>query len=381
MTEFVSQDEIKSFSKNLNYMLDVIKNKKRLEWYNYKIEFGDTDEEHWKVIPICSRYEASTFGRVRNKKTKKFIKKTLGNRGYKYNLVNNGDKQRFYYNNQIVGLTFIHNPENKPEINHKDRNPKNNNIKNLEWNTKQENMEHYFKSSKRKTTKIKLTILETKEEKVFNSIGECGKFIGYKHSTISHRLSGKVKDTKYKFEYLKPLLKDMKGESWKIIPEFPNYKCSNFGRIKNKTNKIMKLVSVNGYNSFQFCKKGKTFNRLVYTFIAKAFIPNPNKYKYVIHKGSNLDDNINNLEWSPIRKILTQDSKKRRSATRRKTYWNRLPENIKNIIERLPFPNDDVSYLRQKTNNYYYHIFRINNKKYHFKTINENEIRKKILKK
>jgi hypothetical protein len=41
-----------------------------------------------------------------------------------------------------IAQTFIPNPENKREVNHKDGNGLNNNVDNLEWNTHQENMMH-----------------------------------------------------------------------------------------------------------------------------------------------------------------------------------------------------------------------------------------------
>ena len=48
---------------------------------------------------------------------------------------------------RLIALTFIPNPENKPQINHKDCDPLSNSITNLEWATHQENMDHAVKNN------------------------------------------------------------------------------------------------------------------------------------------------------------------------------------------------------------------------------------------
>lgn len=47
-----------------------------------------------------------------------------------------------YLIHRLIAATFIPNPENKPFVNHKDGNKKNNHIFNLEWVTRQENEDH-----------------------------------------------------------------------------------------------------------------------------------------------------------------------------------------------------------------------------------------------
>lgn len=53
----------------------------------------------------------------------------------------NGKHKRVH---RIVAETFIPNPDNLPEVNHKDRNIYNNDVSNLEWVTRKENMNHMY---------------------------------------------------------------------------------------------------------------------------------------------------------------------------------------------------------------------------------------------
>ena len=91
-------------------------------------------------------YQASNLGRMRSLDTYrkdrngsvKFYKGrilkpiTVGNGYLKVTLYKN-NKQKPYYIHRLVAEVFIPNPENLPEVNHKDENKLNNNAENLEW--------------------------------------------------------------------------------------------------------------------------------------------------------------------------------------------------------------------------------------------------------
>jgi len=64
---------------------------------------------------------------------------------YTVTLSKNNKEKRFQVH-RLVALTYIQNYEDKPQINHKDGNPLNNNVSNLEWSTNAENMRHAVKT-------------------------------------------------------------------------------------------------------------------------------------------------------------------------------------------------------------------------------------------
>lgn len=113
-------------------------------------------EEMWKDIPGYEGfYQASSLGQVRSidrervdKLGRKFrvkgkIRKLATSEdGYLEVDLNCNGVVKYVRVHRLVALTFIANPENKPEVNHKDGNKKNNNIHNLEWATTAENIRH-----------------------------------------------------------------------------------------------------------------------------------------------------------------------------------------------------------------------------------------------
>ena len=99
-------------------------------------------EEVWKSIADTNnRYEVSSFGNIRNAVTKKVLK-TQDKHGYRrLNLTINGKSKNISVHREVA-KAFIPNPENKPQVNHKDGVHDNNHVNNLEWVTEEENFKH-----------------------------------------------------------------------------------------------------------------------------------------------------------------------------------------------------------------------------------------------
>ena len=95
----------------------------------------------WRsVVGYEGLYEVSDSGLIRSlprrgtrSKSIQIRKACNNNKGYKQVCLSKDGKTKMAYIHRIVAQAFISNPDNLPEINHKDENPLNNNISNLEW--------------------------------------------------------------------------------------------------------------------------------------------------------------------------------------------------------------------------------------------------------
>lgn len=102
-----------------------------------------------KPIEGYEDYEISNYGYVWSLNYRRLgIKEKLTGQtdkdGYKTVLINKKGVRKVLKVHRLVAKAFIPNPENKPQVNHKNGNKENNNYTNLEWVTGSENVLHNF---------------------------------------------------------------------------------------------------------------------------------------------------------------------------------------------------------------------------------------------
>ena len=161
--------------------------------------------EVWKEVDgYNGRYEISNLGRLRsfaqdskNGKIKTGNKETKGYLAVV--LYDSEGNKKCYKMHRLVANAFIDNPDNLPQVNHKDENKENNSVDNLEWCTNDYNC-HY--GTKLQRVALANTCCKTTSKKVysmdvdgnieyFDSIGEAERRTGNSHCNIVMALKGR----------------------------------------------------------------------------------------------------------------------------------------------------------------------------------------------
>jgi hypothetical protein len=114
------------------------------------------ENEIWKPLPgLEDDYMVSTFGSIKSldrkirhghsiflmKKGRVLKQQTTGT-GYLYASIAKDGKVSRSYVHRLVAMTFLYNPNELKDINHKDGNKKNNRVENLEWCNRSDNLKH-----------------------------------------------------------------------------------------------------------------------------------------------------------------------------------------------------------------------------------------------
>ena len=201
-----------------------------------------------KQILNYENYEIDENGNVYNVCSKKFLKGSIGENGYRYYRLSKNNHKKMFYTHRLVAEYFLLNPDNLPVVNHKDGNKLNNNVNNLEWVSYSDNTKHWHKN---------------KEKIQINR------------------------------EYY---IEDLPNEEWK---QYKNYLVSSCGRVRHKkNNNLLKPSLACGYYKVRLSNNGLAEDYLIHKLVWELFsncdIPD---YNTVIDHidGNKLNNNINNL--------------------------------------------------------------------------------------
>lgn len=182
---------------------------KNIEKHAYKL-YENGDIISYKDM----RSNGKTFKHFISDKPVKKLSQSKTKKGYlKIRITDSNGKKISLSVHRLVGLAFIENPYNKPQINHIDGNKDNNNVSNLEWVTNSENHkhkmenglnvslsgnEHYthkdirYKNWHHGNKKVAQYTKSGELLKVFNSLKEAEEVTGIDYTGISKAINGHI---------------------------------------------------------------------------------------------------------------------------------------------------------------------------------------------
>lgn len=147
-------------------------------------------KELFKPIPGYSKNMAGTYGTILNRQGD--IKQPYIDKDgyYRVRLKDENGKFKSLLVSRLVAITWIPNPDNKPEVDHINRNKLKNEITNLRWSTSSENLKNRtcYKP-------VIATDIQTGEEIEFKSVTDASRKTGIYRQSINKVLRNNT--TKY----------------------------------------------------------------------------------------------------------------------------------------------------------------------------------------
>lgn len=175
-----------------------------------QVEAGVFMKEIWKDIPgYEGLYQASSLGRIRSLDREKWngyclylnkgrvMKQSVINSGREVVslCVNSKVKRMLVY--RLVAMAFIPNPNNYPQVNHIDGNPRNNRADNLEWCNQSGNEIHKLYTLGHTNSSLLYPpkkVIRVQDGTVFRSLSEASRETGIPAPTLYYDIKNKIAD-------------------------------------------------------------------------------------------------------------------------------------------------------------------------------------------
>lgn len=156
------------------------------------------EQEIWKDIPGFPGYQVSNLGQIKSLSRScgyYFIKEHLmkpqsDTKGYLRISLSKNNKPKRFFVHRLVAMVFIPNPDNLPQINHKNEIKFDNRVENLEWCNSSYNM-NYGNRPDRYSKPIKQ--IKNNIEVVYKSVSEAERQTGIARWNITQCAKGVTK--------------------------------------------------------------------------------------------------------------------------------------------------------------------------------------------
>jgi hypothetical protein len=162
-------------------------------------------ESFKKIEGYDGIYEISSNGNVisNNFGKRKILKQSIMNSGYKMIVLRKDGKQKTFSIHRLIASYFLPNEKNLEQVNHKDGNKLNNNLSNLEWCSRSQNIQHMYDNGLKTYRPLhykgkfgiehnrskKVVCIETKKE--FGSMSEAQRFYNLGGGSVSWSIKHK----------------------------------------------------------------------------------------------------------------------------------------------------------------------------------------------
>ena len=162
-----------------------------------------------KYIEGFERYTIDINGNIFDTKREKFVCQWVDTVGYYQCILrDNDDKKKYKRVHRLIAKTFISNPDNLPQVNHKDENKLNNSVNNLEWCTNSENTQHGYDNNlykfKTRSHAVRATMKNGSFTKTYKSVRSMCEDLHINRKTVTMILKGEkiTNNYDYIFEYV-----------------------------------------------------------------------------------------------------------------------------------------------------------------------------------
>lgn len=185
---------------NNNVLSNLTLDLKDTYWYQDKIS---ADEEWRDVTNYSGIYQVSSYGRFRT--LPRMIKHTRCGYNFRKGVIHSysedysGDdyisvqlwRDGKYIQRQLhvlIAEAFLPNLENKPQVNHKDGNKRNNAVSNLDWVTAKQNSHHAISTGLNKLSGTGKPVKDLDTGIVYQSISDAARRLNINHSSVKESI-------------------------------------------------------------------------------------------------------------------------------------------------------------------------------------------------